>query len=156
MGSIGEGTRAIVRGRSGGWCEVRWGDGCTQVGESLHHLYGRADGGRNTSYNLVDACNWCHVEVHRPSNRDEAVARGLIRLSRSKAAAALARVVGADAVDWQNVGGPAPRASRRTRPVRIGERVVNVDAVDWTATERADELLEVLGLRTAQMAHAAA
>jgi hypothetical protein len=147
MGYIGGTTRAIVRARSGGWCEIRWDAGCTQIGESIHHLLGRADGGRNTAYNLVDSCDACHVEVHRPTNRDEAIGRGLIRTSKSRAAAALQAIVGEHAAAWMALPGGKSRPRRVTPPVKVGDRVVNVDAADWS-DERADELLAALGLRT--------
>lgn len=56
--------RHQVTGRSGGFCELGWVDGCTGVGETIHHVVPRADDGADTPENLLHACQPCHDAVH--------------------------------------------------------------------------------------------
>lgn len=88
--------RATVVARSEGRCEARWDDGCTGVGENLHHITPRCRNGRNTPVNLLNTCEGCHTEIHR--NEPVALERGYLREHRAHPARALARIIGAERV----------------------------------------------------------
>jgi hypothetical protein len=57
-------ARALVRQRSGGYCEMRLA-GCWDVAMDFSHRIGRGVGGRWAASNGLDACrmchNWCHM-----------------------------------------------------------------------------------------------
>lgn len=55
-------TRAAVRERSGGRCEIRAAE-CAGLAHEQHHRRRRRDGGHGLS-NLLDACRSCHAYAH--------------------------------------------------------------------------------------------
>lgn len=63
-------TRALVRERSGGMCEVRVKDVCRGQGESMHHRNKSGQGGLWTPANILHTCGdgtrGCHgwIEAH--------------------------------------------------------------------------------------------
>jgi hypothetical protein len=73
-------VRALVRQRSGGWCE--WAD-CWLVASEQHHRLGRKSGGRrgdaavrlNQASNLLDACREHHSLVTSPHGAARQLAR---------------------------------------------------------------------------------
>lgn len=81
-------VRAVVRARSGGWCELRL-PGCWGRSSELSHRLGKKAGGRhgraalqrvNGAAAVLDACTPCHGQItspHGPVLRD-ARARGLL------------------------------------------------------------------------------
>lgn len=62
--SVYDEARAIVRGRSHGWCEIRVPRVCNGRGEEFHHRLMRSAGGPDTPDNLVHTCAACHLYVH--------------------------------------------------------------------------------------------
>lgn len=78
-----EASRAVVRARSGGRCEVKLAGICTgQAQDGPHHLVPRGRArrwpGLHLPDNLVDICPPCHAEVHQ--DRDgEMTAAGWLR-----------------------------------------------------------------------------
>ena len=52
-------ARALVRVRSGGWCEMRL-TGCLGEATDFSHRVGRGQGGPWTASNGLDACRMCH------------------------------------------------------------------------------------------------
>ena len=64
-------ARALVRERSGGYCEMRL-FGCWDVAMDFSHRIGRGVGGPWSASNGLDACrmchNWCHM---RPAEAKE-------------------------------------------------------------------------------------
>jgi hypothetical protein len=60
-------ARAIVRERSGGWCEMRL-TGCAGRATDFSHRIGQGVGGPDTPSNAMDACRICHSWCHaRPA-----------------------------------------------------------------------------------------
>lgn len=58
-------ARAVVRGRSKGWCEIRVPRVCEGRAVEFHHKLMRSQGGPDTPENLAHACTACHMYVHR-------------------------------------------------------------------------------------------
>lgn len=60
-------AKAIVRERSGGYCEMRLPD-CLGRATDFSHRIGRGVGGPDTPSNGLDACRLCHTWCHsRPA-----------------------------------------------------------------------------------------
>jgi hypothetical protein len=68
-------ARALVRVRSGGWCEMRL-TGCLGEATDFSHRVGRGQGGPWSASNGLAACRRCHSWCH--SRRTEAEDLGLI------------------------------------------------------------------------------
>lgn len=68
-------ARALVRERSGGFCEMRL-TGCLGQATDFSHRIGRGQCGPWTASNGLDACRACHAWCH--SRRTEAEGLGLI------------------------------------------------------------------------------
>lgn len=56
-------AKAIVRVRSGGYCEMRL-SGCLGRATDFSHRIGRGVGGADTPSNGMDACRICHQWCH--------------------------------------------------------------------------------------------
>lgn len=68
-------AKAIVRERSGGWCEMRL-PGCLGRATDFSHRIGRGVGGPDTASNGMDAFRMCHGWCH--SRPEEAKGLGLM------------------------------------------------------------------------------
>ncbi len=75
-------AKAAVLERSGGRCEAMFAPDCRHVGECLHHIVRRSQGGDESLANLIHSCHACHTGRDGIHNRpEEARRRGLLRLS---------------------------------------------------------------------------
>ncbi len=68
-----DGSKAVIRSRSGGVCEAGT-VACTGKAAHAHHILMRSQGGRDDVSNLLDVCAACHRHIH--ANPAEAYARG--------------------------------------------------------------------------------
>ena len=56
-------AKAVVRNRSGGYCEVK-SDVCDRFARHVHHTARRKGKGSHAPELLLDACEPCHLEIH--------------------------------------------------------------------------------------------
>lgn len=62
--SLGKQTKAAVRLRSGGKCELRYDNNCTKEAQDIHHILFKSKGGTNELENLYHTCISCHHAIH--------------------------------------------------------------------------------------------
>ncbi len=67
--------RKVVIARSGGECEAHL-DGCTGMGQHVHHRMLQSQGGPHTMENLRYVCWRCHITIH--ANPEESYRSGLL------------------------------------------------------------------------------
>lgn len=78
-------AKAAVLERSGGRCEAMFSPDCRLVGECLHHIVRRSQGGDESLSNILHCCNSCHTGRYGIHSRPaEAMRMGLLRSGSSR------------------------------------------------------------------------